>query len=270
MNLSHADINEFRQLVLEHFAHNRRAMPWREHPEPYWVVVSEIMLQQTQVDRVRPKFAVFIARFPSFASLAAAPLSEVLGLWIGLGYNRRAKFLHGTAKEVMERYNGQLPRNLKELTTLPGIGPNTAGAIMAYAYNVPVVFIETNVRSVVLHYFFANQEKVSDELIREVVTQTLDTSNPREWYWALMDYGSYLKKQHGNNISRAASYRRQSTFKGSLRQVRGKVIALLATTPRTTHELENLVNDERLTQVLAQLSHEKLILTAQDRVQLAE
>jgi A/G-specific adenine glycosylase len=264
------EVQQFQNTVWEYFQANRREMPWREQLHPYWIVVSEIMLQQTQVDRVRPKFRQFITRFPSFAALAAAPLGEVLSEWVGLGYNRRAKFLHALSREVMQRYNGTLPSEIKSLCSLPGIGPNTAGAVLAYAYNQPVVFVETNIRTVMLHHFFADRTEVDETEIRDVVTQVLDHNNPREWYWALMDYGAYLKKTHPSNVRHAKHYRPQSTFKGSSRQLRGQVIRLLATRPHTRDELAQLVPDERLSQVLATLILEKLITDHDNRVQLAE
>lgn len=270
MILQSAEVTTFQNTVWDYFARHRRNMPWREHLEPYAIMVSEIMLQQTQVDRVRPKFEAFMKRFPTVQALAAAPLSDVLAMWSGLGYNRRAKFLHGAAKEVVERYNGKMPGSQQELATLPGIGPNTAGAIVAYAFNQPVVFIETNIRSVLLHHFFGDAEKVTEAALQKVAIQVLDTTRPREWYWALMDYGTFIKKTFGNNIAKAHSYRKQSKFEGSLRQVRGRVIALLVEAPRTAEELAVAITDERLPQVLTQLHTEKLIIQSANRVQLAE
>lgn len=270
MKLSAVDIIAFQSKVWDYFDRHRRAMPWRNQLDPYWIMVSEIMLQQTQVERVRPKFIAFITKFPDVQALAAAPLGHVLAAWSGLGYNRRAKFLHAAAKEIMERYNGTMPRSQKELATLPGIGPNTAGAIVAYAFNEPVVFIETNIRSVLIHHFFADSPAVSEKELQEAAAQVVDKHRPREWYWALMDYGTFIKKTCGNNIGRAKSYRKQSKFEGSLRQVRGQVIALLVETPRTPEALAIAVTDTRLPQVLAQLAAEKLIIHSANRVQLAE
>lgn len=270
MELKSTDIRQFQTQVWDYFAAHKRSMPWRQHLDPYWIMVSEMMLQQTQVDRVRPKFTAFVTTFPDIASLAQAPLSQVLGEWVGLGYNRRAKFLHSAAKEVHTQWNGTLPQTREALCSLPGIGPNTAGAILAYAYNQPVVFIETNVRSVLLHHFFKGQQAVTEKALLAVAAQVLATERPREWYWALMDYGSYLKKTQGNNIARARSYRKQSKFAGSLRQIRGKVIALLAVQPYQPQELKNAIADPRLDLVLAELSAEKLITTQGNRVQLAE
>lgn len=264
------EIRQFQDNVWGYFRENRRDMPWRQQLDPYWIVVSEIMLQQTQVDRVRPKFTQFIAHFPSFMALANASLSEVLGEWVGLGYNRRAKFLHALAREVVETYNGTLPKDVKALCSLPGIGPNTAGAVVAYAYNLPVVFVETNIRTVIIRHFFAAQPVVDEAEIREVVTQVLDRDNPREWYWALMDYGAYLKKTQPSNIAQAKQYRPQTKFKGSLRQVRGQVVRLLSSRSYTRDELTQLVPDERLPEVLTALILEKLITDHDNRVQLAE
>lgn len=163
-------------------------MPWRSDTRPYYVLVSEVMLQQTQVDRVIPKFLEFIHKFPDAASLAETPLGEVLVLWSGLGYNRRAKYLHEAAKMVMTDFGGEFPTDVDGLIKLPGVGQNTAGAMMAYAHDQPVLFVETNVRTVYFHHFFEDGEKVTDGQIRALLEQTIDMQHPREFYWALMDY----------------------------------------------------------------------------------
>jgi A/G-specific adenine glycosylase len=250
-------VQEFRKLVWDFYRAHKRPMPWRDRPTPYYVVVSELMLQQTQVPRVLPKFNEFIARFADFAELAAAPLGDVLAAWSGLGYNRRAKFLWQLAQQV----HGQLPDTLEALVKLPGIGPNTAGAIMAYVYNKPVVFVETNIRTVFIHHFFANQDgDVTDDQIRALVNKTLPQDNPREWYWALMDYGTHLKAVHGRRITKVHNYKPQSRFNGSRRQIRGRVLKLLvASTHLSTAELQQSITDERLTGVLNDLAKERLI-----------
>src|SRR6266550_351214 len=156
MQLTHQQIQQFHEAVWDYYREHKRIMAWRVHPTPYSVLVSELMLQQTQVNRVLPKFQEFMLRFPTVISLADAPLAEVLRVWSGLGYNRRAKFLHAAAQVVVEKYGGVIPATFTELVTLPGVGKNTAGAVLAYAYNQPVVFIETNIRSVFFHHFFAD------------------------------------------------------------------------------------------------------------------
>lgn len=184
---------EFQEVVWNYWReHGRQGLPWREEPSAYNVVVSELMLQQTQVERVVPKFLEFTEQFPDFSALASAPLSDVLIAWQGLGYNRRAKYLHELAKAVV-RLDG-LPETLEELVKLPGIGKNTAGAILAYAFDQPVVYIETNIRTVYLHHFFADRFDVDDKELLPFIARTLDHSEPRAWYSALMDYGTFLKK----------------------------------------------------------------------------
>lgn len=270
MTLSEEQIYQFQNTVWQYYATHKRVMPWRASTEPYHVWVSELMLQQTQVERVAPKFLAFIEQFPTPQALAAAPLAGVLAAWSGLGYNRRAKFLHAAAKQVVAVHGGVLPKSQAALVALPGIGKNTAGAIMAYAFNQPVVYVETNIRSVYIHHFCQSLEQVDDALITSLAGQTLDAQNPREWYWALMDYGAYIKKSFGNNIGRSKHYKKQSRFEGSLRQVRGKVIKLLAEHPQGQSELGTVIADDRLPAVLADLRREGLIVIAHNRVQLAE
>lgn len=224
------EVNEqtFRELIWQKGHELYRDMPWRQDTRPYYVLVSELMLQQTQVDRVVPKFEAFITRFPDEATLAAASLSEVLTLWSGLGYNRRAKYLHEAAKMIMGDCGGVFPATYAGLLKLPGVGPNTAGAIMAYAYNQPVVFIETNVRTVYFTHWFDGRAEVHDRELRAAVEATVDREQPREFYWALMDYGSWLKRQGGGRLTMSRHYKKQAPLKGSVREVRGQLVKRLA------------------------------------------
>jgi A/G-specific adenine glycosylase len=240
----------------------RGSLPWRQSErdgsfDPYKIMVSELMLQQTQVARVIPKYLAFLERFPTPETLAIAELADVLRVWQGLGYNRRAKFLWQAAQIVGKLKH--LPQAVLELTKLPGIGLNTAGAILAYAYNQPVVFVETNVRTVYIHHFFADQIGVSDKEITALLRQTLDSENPREFYWALMDYGSHLKATVGNLNKVSKHYVKQPAFHGSRRQVRGQIIRLLGTRTHALAELQAAVPDGRLESVLGDLAGEGLI-----------
>lgn len=234
-------------------------MPWRTNPEPYWVVVSELMLQQTQVSRVLPKFETFVAQFPDWQSLAGAPLAAVLTAWQGLGYNRRARYLHEIAKVVVRRYDNQLPDSYTELVQLPGIGPGTAGAVLVYAYNKPVAFIETNIRTVVIHHFFQQQETVSDRELLPLIQTTLPSSDVRNWYWALMDYGAFLKSSGNRAARRSRHHAVQSKFEGSRRQLRGRVLKLLTSEVKSRQQLLHQLADERLDEVLVQLEAEGLV-----------
>lgn len=261
-------LEEFREEVWDYYHDHARSMPWRDDPSPYHVLVSELMLQQTQVGRVLPKYGEFMARFPSIRALSEAPLADVLDAWSGLGYNRRAKFLHAAAQKVMQDFNGELPRTLEELVSLPGVGKNTAGAILCYAFNQSVPFIETNVRSVFIHHFFNDRSGVDDKEILPLVEQACDPEHPREWYWALMDYGTYLKQTLGNNISQSKHYVRQSTFEGSRRQIRGRVLKKLTQESVALHEMLEQVQDERTESVLADLLREGFIEEYEGRLRL--
>ena len=228
MNFSKDVIQDFQELILTKGYDLYREMPWRLDTNPYYVFLSEIMLQQTQVSRVLVKFNEFITKFPNIKDLANAQFDEVLATWSGLGYNRRAKFLHTSAGIIQNTYNGVVPNSFSDLCTLPGIGPNTAASILVYAYNQPHVFVETNIRTVFIYTFFPDvTQKIKEKRIVQAVQQTLYTANPRQWYWALMDYGSYLKKTVGNYNKFSKSYTTQSKFEGSNRQKRAKILRLL-------------------------------------------
>lgn len=223
---------QFRKVIWQYYKKNGRKLPWRislgTAQVAYKILVSEFMLQQTQVSRVVPKYEAFLKSFPNPRVLAKASKSDVLKLWSGLGYNRRALYLHKSVQEIVEHHKGIVPRDLDVLETLSGIGPYTARAVATFAYDMKTVCIETNIRTVFIHFFFPNAtEKVADKEILEKIEQTLPRKNFREWYWALMDYGSYLKSSGLNKNSLAKSHVKQSTFKGSNREVRGAIMKSL-------------------------------------------
>ena len=263
-----AAIDDFQKQVFGYYAASgRHQLPWRVPLadgsfDPYRITVSELMLQQTQVSRVIPKFTAFLEVFPTVQALAAAPLSEVLTHWNGLGYNRRAKFLWQTARIVDAQLGGTFPRTKNELIGLPGIGTNTAGAILAYAFDEPVVFIETNIRTVFIHHFFADQTEVADSALVPLIEATLPHNRPREWYWALMDYGSHLKQTVGNLARASRSYSKQSAFQGSRRQIRGTILRLLTSGGHPLSALREAIADDRLESVLEDLTREGLVEVA--------
>ena len=262
---------EFQELVWQKGRELFRDMPWRRDTRPYYILVSELMLQQTQVERVKPKFAAFITRFPDIATLARAPLSDVLQLWSGLGYNRRAKYLHEAAKTIASQFHGQFPTDMATLLSLPGIGPGTAGALSAYAFNLPAVFIETNVRTVYFHHFFESGEPVHDSQLKDLIEQTIDHDHPREFYWALMDYGSWLKQRKMGHLQQSRHYKKQSKLEGSVRQVRGQIIRLLTEGDMTIAELKDrLTADKRFDEALYGLVRDGLILHTNNRIHLTK
>ena len=231
--MKNAGILALRKTVLGFYKkHGRHDLPWRKTKDPYKILVSEVMLQQTQVERVVPKYKAFLKRFPDVVSLAEAPLGDVLALWSGLGYNRRALYLQKTAKAIVAEHGGKFPKDAETLEKLPGIGPYTARAVATFSHDAPYIFIETNIRRVFIHAFFPEAQKVADEKLFPLIAGALPKkASPREWYWALMDYGAHLKKIVQNPNQRSAHYSKQSKFEGSVRQLRGEFLRTLSNGP---------------------------------------
>jgi A/G-specific adenine glycosylase len=224
-------IRAFRTVIYKYYQKNPRSLPWRKTRDPYRILVSEIMLQQTQVERVLRKYRFFTKTFPEFSSLAKASLKDIITVWQGLGYNRRAISLKTIAKIVVTKFGSILPSSEEELIKFPGIGRYTAAAIVAFAYNKPSVLIETNIRTVYIYFFFQKKNYVKDTEIIPLIDKTRDRKNPREWYYALMDYGVMLKKMHSNLGRKSAHYQRQNPFRGSNRQIRGMILKALVEKP---------------------------------------
>jgi A/G-specific adenine glycosylase len=257
---------KFIETVWQYYETNgRHDLPWRKTTKVYPILVSEIMLQQTQVERVLAKYQKFLKQFPTTKALAQASLKDVLIAWQGLGYNRRAKALQLAAYTVYGTHGGRWPKTHEELMQLPGVGPYTAGAVMAFAYNEAIPILETNIRTVYLHHFFPNETDVSEAILKERVAATLDTTRARDWYYALMDYGSYLKRTVGNINHKSTSYTKQSTFLGSDRQLRGIIIRQLSTSDSVSYKklkhTTSAFSDLRLDAQLARLVEEGMIVT---------
>lgn len=226
----------FGEIIRSFYLAHGRDLPWRRTRDPYHILVSELMLQQTQVSRVLRYYPVFLERFPDIATLAAAGLPDVLAAWQGLGYNRRAKALLTCARIILTEYDGAIPGDEALLRKLPGIGNATAGAILAFAFNRPAVFIETNIRRVFIRFFFAGRTGVKDSEIMPLIETTVDPEKPRDWYYALMDAGSWLGRSGENANRRSGAYARQSAFGGSDRQVRGEILRQLLKAGRVRDE----------------------------------
>lgn len=224
------------------------------------------MLQQTQTNRVLPKYEAFLKEFPTIKDLAQASNEEVLKMWSGLGYNRRALYLKQAAEKLFQ--NGDFhPLNLK---TLKGIGENTAGAIYVFSFNKPYVFIETNIRRVFIHEFFKDQEKVSDKEILKLIEQTLPNEKSlqsREWFYALMDYGSHLSKIEVNPNHRSKHYTKQSKFERSLRQTRGKILKILINKKHVSiYDLNQTIESPHFKKALEQLKNEGFIVQKKETI----
>jgi A/G-specific adenine glycosylase len=227
------NIQKFRHTILAYYrAHGRHDLPWRKTHDPYQILVSEIMLQQTQVSRVLVKYDEFLKLFPTVETLAKAPTAKVLAAWQGLGYNRRALNLRRAAEVVMRDFGGTFPRDAAALESLPGIGQSTRGAVLAFAFGIPTPFIETNIRTVYIDAFFSGRAKVHDKDLLPLIEKTLDHTNPREWYYALMDYGVHLKATRPNPSRKSKHHSTQSRFEGSHRQLRAALLRKILSMPK--------------------------------------
>jgi A/G-specific adenine glycosylase len=252
-------MDEFRYFIYEYYMRHGRILPWRFESDPYKVFVSEIMLQQTPVERVQGKYEKFLSRFPDVATLSHASLESILAEWRGLGYNRRGLYLKQAAMQMEAGFSGVVPSSIEDLTTLPGVGYGTACAVMAFAYNDPVVFLETNIRTVFIHFFFKDSESVRDSYLLPLVEDALDRNDPRNWYYALMDYGSMLKREGVKEHRKSTAYRRQSPFEGSDRQIRGGILKALGETGVLSRQdllCRLSVSEERIMRNLASLTKE--------------
>jgi len=231
------------------------------------------MLQQTQTSRVSEKFLSFIDKFPDFNALANADLDEVLKEWQGLGYNRRAVALKNIAEIIIKDYEGNLPQDVETLKDFPQIGHNTASSIVSFAFNKPTYFIETNIRRVYIYFFFPRRDDVDDKEIMELSKKTADKQNPREWYYALMDYGVMLKKTHPELNKRSKHYHKQKKFKGSSRQLRGKVLKLVL--KKSEIYLDELYEElkfetKKIDKVIKQLEKEGFLIQKKNRISVSK
>jgi A/G-specific adenine glycosylase len=280
-------IDAFKKTI---WAHYRRAgrtnLPWRRTRDQYAIFVSEIMLQQTQAARVEKYYEKFIKRFPSFRALARARQGDVLKSWQGLGYNRRAMFLKRAAEIVVARHAGHLPRERATLEQLPGVGKGTSGSLMAFAFNKPEIFIETNIRRVFIHFFFPKRRNVTDAELTRHIKRSVDRKNPREWYWALMDYGAAMSAAgaampvgtipavvapRANPNRRSAHYKKQSPFTGSDRELRGKIMRSTLSQKRNKMSAKELLKElavsrERFIDIIEDLTKEGFIVGKGDYI----
>lgn len=234
-------IQQFRRRILQWFTTHKRDLPWRNTINPYRILVSEIMLQQTQVSRVIPKYAEFLRRFPSLASLARAQNRDLLAVWSGLGYWRRAQYLKQTATIITTHHNGRFPRTSQELQKLPGVGPYTAGAIACFAFGSTQPFIDTNIRRVLLYFFFHNKENVTDKELLPIANKAVWKKDPRAWHWALFDYGSIVLNDRSIN-QKSRHYTKQSSFTGSFRFFRTRALHYLLALPRQNAHRDELLD----------------------------
>lgn len=252
--------------------HSFDHLPWRQTRDPYAILVSEVMLQQTQISRVIEKYLQWMKKYPTMQSLAKAPFRDVLHLWQGLGYNRRAKYLSESAKRVVHECGGNLPEDPKQLQNLPGIGHYTAHAVACFAHGNCKPFCDTNIRRVILHFFFQKKKTVDDKEVLSKLEKIEPKNKKREWYLTLMDYGrEELGKKRDNANRRSKSYIKQSRFLGSRRYVRAAVIRFLLKHPNASRAqieiairidgfVEQYLQENQLADILNDLVQEKMII----------
>ena len=258
------DVVAFQKKVMNWWAENARDLPWRRDPSPYNVLVSEIMLQQTQVSRVVLKFDEFMKEFQTIESLAKTNIKHLLKVWSGLGYNRRAIWLKEAAKQIVER--GEFPQSVKELQELKGIGPYTSRSVLIFAFNKDLAAVDTNIRRILIASGFAD-ETMSDRQLQPIAETVLLRGRSRDWHNALMDYGSLVLTSSKTNISPVT---KQSCYEGSSRQVRGAVIRALTASDEI--ELENLMglldceaNETELIKIINKLVSDGMVEIVSDQ-----
>ena len=220
MNIPDQRINTVQDTILSFYEEHGRDLPWRETHDPYEVWVSEVMLQQTQVSRVIPKYTAWVDDYPTVRSLAEAPFKDILNHWDGLGYNNRAKWLHQAAQQIIAEHDGRVPRTTERLKELPGIGPYTARAIKIFAYNDDVVTVDTNIRRVLISELGLDESLEEDDLY-DVAEQLLPHGRSREWHNALMDYGALVATSDKTGVSPTST---QDAFEGSVREARANIL----------------------------------------------
>jgi len=210
-------IREFRKMIFTWWKTHRRDLPWRRTHDPYKILVSEVMLQQTTVRRVLLKYKEFLLKFPDIRSLQKAPVADVLRAWSGMGYNRRALYLKKAAAL------GNIPKTEKELLKLPGVGKYTARAILIFAFKKDTAAVDTNIRQIITHFFFKDTPQ-KEKIIQEVADQLVPVGKSWEWHQALMDFGAIALKSRAK--SRDPS-KKSIPFKKTNRYFRGRIIDIL-------------------------------------------
>ncbi|NTU58207.1 MAG: Fe-S cluster assembly protein HesB [Chlorobiaceae bacterium] len=218
--MNSVSVEAFREKIFEFYRHKGRVFPWRLTRDRYAVMVSEIMLQQTQADRVVPRFTAWMERFPDVSALAAASLRDVLQLWSGLGYNARGQRLHRAAAIIVEEYGGRVPSDPSILIRLPGLGPYSSRSIPIFADNFDMATVDTNIRRVLIHELRL-PESITPAGMLQVAGDILPKGRSRDWHNALMDFGALELTSRKTGI---APLTRQSRFKGSRRWYRGELL----------------------------------------------
>ena len=261
-------IQEFQKKVFSFYKKYGRELPWRKTTDPYKILLSELMLQQTQVNRVILYYEKWISRWPTIHALASASLAEVLQAWMGLGYNTRAINLHKAARKIVAEFNNDVLEAMKQYKEIPGVGRYTSQAVQIFSTNANLVTVDTNIRRIFIKEFNL-PEKVSDKALWELAERCLPRGKSRDWHNALMDYGALFLTAKKTGIKPKTQ---QSQFEGSDRQIRARILRCLLKEKMSLSELEKTVRIEqiRLRQILDKMMNEKIIMTKNNSYQLNE
>jgi A/G-specific adenine glycosylase len=265
--ISRQHINQFQKRVLTFYADHKRTLPWRQTTDPYKILVSEVMLQQTQVSRVIPYYEAWIKTWPTIDSLAQADKQDVLKAWMGLGYNRRAINLHRAALVIQDRFQADVPLAMQHFDEIPGVGEYTAQAVLIFSTNADIVTVDTNIRRILIAEFKL-PETISNHDLWDIARQCLPRGRSRDWHNALMDYGALLITARQTGI---APKTRQSRYEGSDRQIRARLLKILLEMPATLPSLSVHLEapEERLLPILSKMCHEGLLAVDDSKYKVA-
>ena len=267
MNLSTDTIEAFQNKILNWYQQNKRDLPWRNTTNPYFIHVSEIMLQQTQVERVKKYYETFLNKYPNLETLAEAQTPELLATWQGLGFNNRVLRLREATKQILQNYKGRYPQQLKQLTSLPGVGEYTASAILAFAFNIEAPVVDTNIRRVLI-YELNLDENISIKKLQEIALQITPKGKARQWNNALMDYSSLITTASKTQIKSQGT---QGKFEGSTRQVRSTIVKeLLKNNSITKQSIKEQFPQHNIEKILNSLEKDNIIKTQNRRIYLKQ
>ena len=268
MGISNEKIVKFRRKVFTFFKNHGRDLPWRMTEDPYKILLSELMLQQTQVSRVITYYTSWVQRWPTIQLLATASRHEVLQAWMGLGYNTRAIRLQKAAQIIVKEFQGDVITAMNNYKAIPGVGRYTSQAVLIFAANADLATVDTNIRRIFIHEF-SLPETVSEKTIWGLAQRCLPKGRSRDWHNALMDYGALHLTARKTGIPPKT---KQPRFEESDRQLRGRIIRLLLQKDQGFAQIKKLfeVDEPRLQIILDKLAHEGIISRKNDRYHLKE
>jgi A/G-specific adenine glycosylase len=266
--ISSEHIMRFQKKVFLFYKKNKRDLPWRKTTDPYKILLSELMLQQTQVKRVVVYYEKWIARWPTIHTFASAALPEVLQMWMGLGYNTRAISLHKTAKKIVALFDGDVLRAMQQYKELPGIGKYTSHAVRIFSTNADLVTVDTNIRRIFISEFDL-PENISEHELWLLAEKCRPVGKSREWHNALMDYGALYLTAHKTGIRPTTQ---QTQFEGSNRQIRAQILRHVLEKPMTGKELTQTlkIDQGRLGPILEKMINQHILMKKNNTYLLKE